>query len=155
MYTHTQNTCLEHLQPKSFLCSFSPHSRWILSLKKTRQNIILSETAKQIHEEETRTWGGEKIQSVFSQEAVGHTHGVSTTPALPRLVPGRGLPAHRPEHSLYRAGAARGALSEGGGEGRSHSYSSQACLVRRITFNEFLSCGFRCSSTAEKNLKQR
>lgn len=40
------------------------------------------------------------------------------------------------------------------GEGTSRSYSSQACFVRRITFNELRSCSFRCSSTAGKNLKQ-
>lgn len=35
-----------------------------------------------------------------------------------------------------------------------NSYISQAVLVRRITFNEFLSCNFRCSSTAGRNSKQ-
>lgn len=36
-----------------------------------------------------------------------------------------------------------------------NSYISQAILVRRITFNEFLSCNFRCSSTAGRNSNSR
>lgn len=86
---------------------------------------------------------------------------MSNIPALPSLVPGHGLPSHLQGHNLQGRGqtgefSARwgGDGEEEVGEGKLHSYSSQACLVRRITFNEFLSCSFRCSSTAEKNLKQ-
>lgn len=40
--------------------------------------------------------GVENRHTTFSQEAVGYTHGLSKTPALPSLVPGCGLPSHLP-----------------------------------------------------------
>lgn len=60
----------------------------------------------------------------------------------------RGLPSHLPGHSVQGMGHTGefprgGEVLGGGGGGRLHSYSSQACLVRRITFNEFLSLQFQ------------
>lgn len=91
---------------------------------------------------------------------MGYSHRLSKTPALPSLVPGHGLPPNLPGYSLQGGGGVGGAnwgdFSRWGGdgekevgEGELHSYSSQACLVRRSHLMSF----FLAVSDAQVQLK--
>lgn len=144
------------MQPKSFCVrSLHIHVEYFLLEKQNKILLFLKQQnritrKRQVHGVGKRhsLCSAKKLWAVPRGEQ-------DTCTALSGTWPGASLPPAGTQPTGQ--GRHGGAFSEVGregerdvGEGMLHSYSSQACLVRRITFNEFLSCSFRCSSTAEK-----